>query len=83
MDIFQAFKALDEGKAVKRLADQDVYFQIQSPSFKDRCIENMSAEKFDKGELLGSIIGNMHFTREEIVATDWIVYQRPSERYEG
>lgn len=86
MNIYDAFRLLDQGKAVWRSGKRDrdgeelIFFTFNSPNFpKDVQIDNMAKEKFDQGNLLGTFVADYHFTREDIEASDWEVYERPSK----
>ena len=83
MKMTEALMALHEGKAIKRIGEDKVYFIVQSPNFEGYLINDHSVEEFDSGRLHGCVLGTMHFTEEDIFAEDWIIYTRPRDLAPG
>ena len=83
MNIKEALIALQEGKAVKRIGEDKVYYIMQSPCFDGYVIDCCAVEEFDKSFLMGSMIGTKHFREEDIFAEDWIIYTRPRDLAPG
>jgi len=81
MNIFEALKALDEGKAIKQDSKSEVYYAVPISHFPGAtlidCCDVKDYDAFDSSELY---FGRWcSFTRQQIEATDWIVYERPKD----
>lgn len=83
MNIKEALIELRAGKAIKRIGEDKIYFILRSACFDDYVIDDCEVEEFDKGKLLGSYLGTMHFSEEDVFAEDWIVYTRPRDLAPG
>jgi hypothetical protein len=77
MNIFDALKELDKGKAVKRKANDMVFFAVGSPAFSQRSIDSMDKEYFDKDKFHNLCLGDGSFSRQDIETNDWEIYERP------
>lgn len=79
MKIQEALIELRTGKAIKRIGEDKVYYIMCSPCFEGYLIDDLEVSQFDAGEFCGSVIGTMHFSEEDVLAEDWIVYTRPRD----
>lgn len=77
MNIFEAFKAIDEGKPVRRRGGVIIYFKLMSPHVKNERLYKLPDYSYKIGCLPLSDPYCV-FDREDIEAKDWEIYERPS-----
>lgn len=83
MNMKEALIELGEGKAIKRIGGDKVYYIVTSPCFEGYLIDDVAVEEFDSGRFRGCVMGTMEFSEEDIFAEDWIVYTRPRDMTES
>jgi hypothetical protein len=76
MNIFEALKELDNGKAVRRKDARFVYFTLNCSHIKKPSIRWTTKDSYDKGDVENAMTKSC-LDREEIEANDWQIYTRP------
>lgn len=78
MNFIQAMHQVDIGKAVRRAASPDsIYFSVHSAQFSDSITCDLHRENFDKGTRADMRTWESSFSRTDIEAKDWEIYERP------
>ena len=78
MNIYEAFRWLEQGKAVRRAACCDtIYFSVTSSHFAGAFICDLNREDYDSAKNSNLRTWESSFSKEDIEAVDWKIYERP------
>ena len=80
MNIHEAFIALDEGKAISQVNGEEVIYSLKDPHMNNKVsVFRVCVEDYDTMDESCKFYKSCSFKREEIEATDWIIYERPRD----